>query len=183
MAIYATSGVIDQHAAPKAGRSRRGNHPFRLTAWDAAHSLGMNHSPAAPLVPGHFIEERVMSKKAISLTISTLILIGSGVAMAQQPPARLVAVCAPPGGLWGSGNGYRGKIEKYADNTMISMGQNFHTDNPNRWGRSPPMPWTGGHYVSPIGVTIDVTPEGDGYRVAAPRYFAHFSCAPAAAAK
>jgi hypothetical protein len=122
-----------------------------------------------------------VSKKAISLTISTMMLIGSGVAIAQQPPARAVAVCAPPGGLFGRSGQYRMKIEKYADNTIVSMGQNFANNDPNRWARSPSMPLTGGHYVSPTGQPMAVTAEGDGYKVSSNFTNAHFSCVPVAA--
>lgn len=117
-----------------------------------------------------------MSKRAISVAVASVFFIGCGVASAQRSPARVVAICAPPGGVWGLGNAYRGKIEKYADNTIVVLNQNIASTNPNRWDRSPAMPWTGGHYESAINVTLNVSPEGDGYKIASPRYSAHFGC-------
>jgi hypothetical protein len=152
-----------------------------LTSSEAANSLATGGSPLASVQRNEFIRECVVSKRAISLTISIFVLLGSGVAIAQQPTARVVAVCAPPGGLFGRNGQYRMKIEKYADNTIVPMGQNFATNDPNRWAKSPAMPLTGGHYVSSIGQPMDVTAEGDGYKVASNFTSAHFSCVPVAA--
>ncbi len=123
-----------------------------------------------------------MSQQAISMTVASVFFIGCGVAIAQQPAARMVAVCAPPGGVWGPGNAYRGKIEKYADNTMVVMNQNVASAYPNRWDRSPSMPLSGGRYVSTTNVTLNVSADGDGYKITSPRYTAHFSCVPVAGA-
>ena len=117
--------------------------------------------------------------------IAATVLFGLTLALAQPlAAAPLVQECTPPGGVWGTGNAFRSKIQKYADNTAIYMSQNFATPDPNRWFRSPPFPWSGGQFTNGINTQTAVTAEGDGYRVAnmgRGSYYAHFSCTPAAA--
>jgi hypothetical protein len=117
-----------------------------------------------------------MSMKAIVITAAFGLSVTVAVAQTTAP---LVEECAPPGGVWGTGNQYRSKIQKYSDKTAIYMAQNFATPDPNRWWRSPVFAWTGGTFNNAIGSSNTVTPEGDGYKVAARSYSAHFSCHPA----
>jgi hypothetical protein len=93
--------------------------------------------------------------------------------------AKVVQVCAPPGGVWGAGNTFRSKIVKFDDQTAVYMTQNVSEPDKNRWWRSPPFAWSGGEFKNYFNSQNTVAPDGDGYRVAQPKYFAHFSCVPA----
>jgi hypothetical protein len=123
-------------------------------------------------------------EKLTSGAIAAALLLGLGVAR-PVAAAPLVQECTPPAGVWGTGNAFRSKIQKYSDNTAIYMSQNVATPDPSRWFRSAPFPWGGGQFTNGLNVPVLVTAEGDGYRVATQgrgSYYAHFSCAAAAAA-
>ena len=124
-----------------------------------------------------------MSMRAGSIVITAALCLGLQPAVSQQPKASpLVEECAPPGGVWGAFDKYRGKIQKFADRTAVFLVQNADTPDKDLWRRSPPLSWVGGQFTSGTGIVITITPEGDGYRVYARTYGAHFSCRPAAGA-
>jgi hypothetical protein len=115
-----------------------------------------------------------------SIAITGVLLLALG-ATGSANAAALVQECTPPGGLWGPGNTVRSKIQKFADNTAIYMTQNFATPDKDRWYKVA-IPVNGGTFTSGLGTPNTLTPEGDGFKVAASgrnNYSAHFSCAPA----
>ncbi len=118
-----------------------------------------------------------MREKPTSIAITAALLFAMGAASSQA--AQLVQECAPPGGVWGPGNTFRSKIEKYSDNTIVYMSQNFSQADKTKWFRSAPLPPTGGPFTNGMGTQSTIVVEGDGYRVNAPGrsdYHAHFSC-------
>jgi hypothetical protein len=126
----------------------------------------------------------IVSKKTI--VTMAVVLVGLTAAMPRLAlAAPVVQECSPPGQAWGPGNTFRAKIDKFADNTAVYRSQNFSTPNPERWFTSTPFPWAGGQITNGMGQPNIITPEGDGYRVtvqARGSYYAHFACAPVAAA-
>jgi hypothetical protein len=114
------------------------------------------------------------------MAIGVALCVGMSSAYPQQKTPPVLEECTPPGGLWGAGNQYRGKIEKYADKTAVMLSQNFSAPDKTQWHANTPFPWDGGQYMNPLGIPVSVVPEGDGYKVTAKNYFAHFKCVPVA---
>ena len=128
-----------------------------------------------------------MREKATSIAITAALLFGMSAAMTERTlAAQLVQECAPPGGLWGPGNTIRSKIQKFSDDTVVYMSQNFAAPDKTRWFRSTPLSLSGGQFTNGLGSQSVMVPEGDGYKVTfmgRSNYYAHFSCVPAAAPK
>src|SRR5258706_16413774 len=122
---------------------------------------------------GRFVA--VMKFGSIAFAATSCMAMSTGVAQ-QQTASPIVEECTPPGGVWGSGNQYRGRIEKFADKTAVMQSQNYASPDKSRWLTYPPFPWSGGQYTSAIGIPVTVVPEGDGYKVSGKNYSAHFAC-------
>jgi hypothetical protein len=132
-----------------------------------------------PLRRGEMTRSFIVMNTVIAVTLC----VAAHPIRAQQPKGSpVLEECAPPGGLWGPGNQYRGKIEKHADRTAVMLSQNFSAPDKTQWHTNTPFSWAGGQYMNPLGVPVTVAPEGDGYKVTAKNYFAHFKCTPVAGA-
>lgn len=169
------------------GLSRVGTLERWLTLISTANTVitGRRSSPVA--IRRTHEEDSVVREKVTSTAIAAAMLFGLGVASAPRAvAAQLVQECAPPGGLWGPGNTFRGKIEKFADTTLIFMSQNFAEPDSTRWFKSTPLSWSGGPFTNGMGRQSVMVSEGDGYKVTfmgRSNYYVHFSCVPAAAPK
>src|SRR5689334_15951185 len=104
------------------------------------------------------------------------IVLSLGIHGGVAAPKR-VKTCEPPGGVWGPGNTYRGRLLVYADGTA-RLFTGTYSEDPKRLKGNEPFPASGGKVKSKNGAfSWTITIKGDGYDVYNDgRYHTHYTC-------